>query len=346
MKERKGKKWEFTRKDYRTYHFTAKETAKYLLEGVAVCAAADYLFYQSLPVLLFMLPVPVIFLKIQKKKCIARQQRNLNYQFRDALTSMNVAVQAGYSAENAVRASVKDLGRLYEKGSDILEEFRYIESQLRLSVPVEELFLDFGKRSGVEDIENFAAVFYTAKRTGGDMTQMIQKVARMLGDKIEVKKEIEATLAAKKSEQMVMSVMPAGIICYLKLTSPGFLDVLYGNPFGICAMTVCMVIYGLSYWLGVKIVDSPPQGTIYVTVQKTDCFLHISITDEGGGFTPEALHHAQEQFFMGDKSRTSNMHFGMGLYITSSIIKQHGGQLVLSNSKKTGGAQVIIKIPY
>ena len=78
---------------------------------------------------------------------------------------------------------------------------------------------------------------------------------------------------------------------------------------------------------------SPPQGTIYVTVQKTDCFLHISITDEGGGFTPEALHHAQEQFFMGDKSRTSNMHFGMGLYITSSIIKQHGGQLVLSNSK-------------
>ena len=91
---------------------------------------------------------------------------------------------------------------------------------------------------------------------------------------------------------------------------------------------------------------SPPQGTIYVTVQKTDCFLHISITDEGGGFTPEALHHAQEQFFMGDKSRTSNMHFGMGLYITSRIIKQHGGQLVLSNSKKTGGAQVTIKIPY
>ena len=168
---------------------------------------------------------------------------------------MNVAVQAGYSAENAVRASVKDLGRLYEKGCDILDEFRYIESQLRLSVPVEELFLDLGKRSGVEDIENFAAVFYTAKRTGGDMTQVIQKVARMLSDKIEVKKEIEATLAAKKSEQMVMSIMPAGIICYLKLTSPGFLDVLYGNPFGICAMTVCMVIYGLSYWLGVKIVD-------------------------------------------------------------------------------------------
>ena len=91
---------------------------------------------------------------------------------------------------------------------------------------------------------------------------------------------------------------------------------------------------------------SPPKGTVYVDVRKANDFLEISITDEGSGFTPEALHHAQEQFFMENKSRTSNLHFGMGLYITSSIIKQHNGQLILKNSDKTNGAQVIIKIPY
>ncbi len=90
---------------------------------------------------------------------------------------------------------------------------------------------------------------------------------------------------------------------------------------------------------------SPPKGTVSVNVQKQDCFLLISITDEGSGFTLEALHHAQEQFFMGNKSRTSDMHFGMGLYITSSIIRQHNGQLLLKNSDKTKGAQVIVKIP-
>ena len=91
---------------------------------------------------------------------------------------------------------------------------------------------------------------------------------------------------------------------------------------------------------------SPPEGTVYVAVQKEDSFIQISITDEGNGFMPEALYHAQEQFFMGDNSRTSNLHFGMGLYITNSIIKQHNGQLILKNSDKTNGAQVIIKIPY
>ena len=84
---------------------------------------------------------------------------------------------------------------------------------------------------------------------------MIQTSARMLGDKIDVKKEIEATLAAKKAEQMIMSLMPAGIILYLQLTSPGFLEVLYGNAFGVCAMSACLGIYVLSYWMGRRIVD-------------------------------------------------------------------------------------------
>ena len=166
-----------------------------------------------------------------------------------------VAVQAGYSVESAVKTCVRDLERLYGKGTDIVEEFRYIESQQHISVPLEELFLDLGERSQIEDIENFASVFYTAKRTGGDMNRVIQKVSRMLGDKIDVKKEIEATLAAKKSEQMIMSLMPVGIILYLQMTSPGFLSVLYGNPFGIAAMSICLVIYTAAYWLGRRIVD-------------------------------------------------------------------------------------------
>ena len=179
----------------------------------------------------------------------------MNYQFKDALTSLCVAVHAGYSVESAVKACTRDLERLYGRGADVVEEFRYIESQQHVSVPLEELFLDFGERSQVEDIENFASVFYTAKRTGGDMNQVLQKVSRMLGDKIDVKKEIEATLAAKKSEQMIMSLMPAGIIVYLQMTSPGFLSVLYGNPFGIAAMSICLVIYAAAYWMGRKIVD-------------------------------------------------------------------------------------------
>lgn len=253
----KGKKKEqlYLKQDYDDYHFSLKEFLKYLGQALALCIMADYLFYKNIWVLFLMLPVPVFYLKCQRKQLIRERRKKLNYQFKDALVSLSVAVQAGYSVESAVKACVRDLERLYGRGTDVVEEFRYIESQQRLSVPLEELFLDFGERSQIEDIENFASVFYTAKRTGGDMNRVIQKVTRMLGDKIDVKREIEATLAAKKSEQMIMSLMPVGIILYLQMTSPGFLSVLYGNPFGIAAMSICLVIYAAAYWLGRRIVD-------------------------------------------------------------------------------------------
>lgn len=243
------------KQNYENYQFTKVEIFKYLMQSILLCAMVDYLFYQSLWLIPFLLPVPFLFLRMKRKELIQERRKKLNYQFKDALNALSVAVQAGYSVENAVSACARDLERLYQKEDDIIEEIHYIESQQKVSVPVEELFLDLGERCQIEDIENFASVFYTAKRTGGDMEHVIQKVARMLGDKIDVKKEIETTIAAKKSEQMIMSLMPAGIILYLQLSSPGFLNVLYGNPFGVCAMTVCLGIYGTAYWLGRRIVN-------------------------------------------------------------------------------------------
>ena len=112
---------------------------------------------------------------------IRERKRRLNYQFRDALNSMSVAVQAGYSVENAVSACVRDLEQLYPKNEDIVAEFRYIETQQRVSVPVEELFLDLGQRCKVEDIENFASVLYTQKRRGGYFLILFNNVALLGG---------------------------------------------------------------------------------------------------------------------------------------------------------------------
>lgn len=90
---------------------------------------------------------------------------------------------------------------------------------------------------------------------------------------------------------------------------------------------------------------SSKGGTLYIEVRIEEKYLVISIIDEGIGFSREALRYAQDKFFMDDHSRSSRMHFGMGLYITESIMKQHGGCLVLENSPQTHGAKVSMKLP-
>ena len=49
---------------------------------------------------------------------------------------------------------------------------------------------------------------------------------------------------------------------------------------------------------------------------------------------------------MGDTSRSSKKHFGMGLYIADSIAKLHKGRLILENSADTGGGKVTVEVPF
>ncbi len=88
------------------------------------------------------------------------------------------------------------------------------------------------------------------------------------------------------------------------------------------------------------------NGIVYLEVTENEGYFVFVIHDTGNGFSAEALKHATEQFYMSNQSRNSDAHFGLGLYITDLVTKQHNGQLFLENSEKTGGAKVTIKIPY
>ena len=73
---------------------------------------------------------------------------------------------------------------------------------------------------------------------------------------------------------------------------------------------------------------SPQDSPILISMTGDKGSLTISVTDAGPGFSQEDLLHAEEQFYMADRSRSSNLHFGMGLFITKSIVQQHDGQLI------------------
>jgi signal transduction histidine kinase len=68
--------------------------------------------------------------------------------------------------------------------------------------------------------------------------------------------------------------------------------------------------------------------------------LYIIVEDSGRGFQEEELCHSQDMFFEGDKSRSRKGHYGLGLYISTTILNKHGGSLKLGNSRELGGAKV------
>ena len=90
---------------------------------------------------------------------------------------------------------------------------------------------------------------------------------------------------------------------------------------------------------------SPKGGSVFIDTVGSDNLISFVITDEGHGFTDHALKHATDQFYMDNSSRSSKSHYGIGLYMTASIVQKHGGQILLENVSEKGGASVTIQIP-
>lgn len=90
-------------------------------------------------------------------------------------------------------------------------------------------------------------------------------------------------------------------------------------------------------------------GSILFEGSQDETYFVFTITDSGQGFTQSALRHAKEQFYMDDDSRSvTSSHYGMGLYIVDTIVKQHGGEVILSNASdatKLSGARVTLRLP-
>ena len=86
------------------------------------------------------------------------------------------------------------------------------------------------------------------------MTQIISESMEIISEKLDVEKEIDVLISAKKMEARIMEIVPFGIIVYVGLSNPGFFDSLYGNLAGIALMSACLVAYMAAFLMTEKII--------------------------------------------------------------------------------------------
>ena len=184
-----------------------------------------------------------------------KEKWKLNLAFKDALTCLENSLAVGYSPENCLRETVKDLEQLYDKEDTICCWFRRMLKQVEMGQSMEQAFLEFGTESGVEDIRQLAEVFSIVKRTGGNLGSVLRQTSGVLQGKIELKRELHTTIASKKTEFRIMCVVPYGILLYLKLCAPSMSDVLYHNVPGMLFMWGVLLLYLLLKFWGEHIVQ-------------------------------------------------------------------------------------------
>ena len=241
--------------DYGDYVLSGREKCLYLAEGLLLVGIFAYFFYRSIGAFLLLAPSLFLFLKQKKKELAEKRRKELRMQFKDAILYVSANQKAGYSVENALAVSREELTMLYGREGMIVQEFSFMVHQIKLNRSIEQALEDFSRRSGLEDVKNFAEVFSVAKRSSGDVGGIMRHTAEIIRDKMQVKAEILTMTASRQFEQRIMNMIPFFIVFYVESASPGFFVQMYGTSMGRVLMRGCLIVYLISYILSKRILE-------------------------------------------------------------------------------------------
>ncbi len=240
--------------DYDVYVMTKSEKMFTIVVAAIALFAIGYVFYHSLILSALLALFAVKAPKIRTRQIIDKRKNQLSLQFKDMLYSLSSALSVGKSVETGIRDSLQDLQVIYpDPETDILVELGLILRGLGMNNTIEDMFGQFAERAHLEDIDNFVDIFVTCKRTGGDLIEVMRSTSNTIGDKIEVKQEIETMISGKKYEFNFLMILPVIMVLFLTLTSGDYMAPVFTTIVGRIAMTAAIAIFALAYVVGSKI---------------------------------------------------------------------------------------------
>lgn len=240
--------------DYNVYQMNLQERFLGLLIGFAGGFVVMFVFFRvwSFSVIAGV-AVGIYFQKPFQKYLLVRRKRSLLLQFKDMLEALAASYSAGLNTQDAFDDAYQDLMNIYGNKADIVNEIKIITVGVRNNFILEDLLFDFAQRSGLEDVESFANVFSVCNRQGADIRKIVSETRDIINDKIEMEMDIQTMLAGNKNQLNIMMFMP--LIIMLSLSGMGSMSAVANTPVNVAVKLGVLVLFGVSYLMGRRIVD-------------------------------------------------------------------------------------------
>jgi len=151
--------------------------------------------------------MPRGILTVLKKRRLER----FNRQLVDALTSMSNALKAGFSIQQAFETVVQ------ERQNPISQEFGVLLQQIRVGMKFEDALADLDRRVGSEDLSLMILSIETARLTGGNLTEVFDRIAETIRERMRIEGKIKSLTAQGRIQGRVVGAMPVflGIAMYM-----------------------------------------------------------------------------------------------------------------------------------
>jgi tight adherence protein B len=209
-----------------------------LLMGTGLLAGIGFAFAAAFG-------IPFWLLSFLKKR---REAKFLN-NFPDAVDVIVRGIKAGLPLLDSLKLIASD------SDEPIRSEFRGIIETQTVGIPLSEACLKLYERMPVAEANFFGIVISIQQRAGGNLSETLGNLSRVLRDRKKMKAKIQAMSMEAKASATIIGALPLAVGALVYLTSPAYIKLLWTDPFGRMMLACCAVWMSIGMFVMRKMIN-------------------------------------------------------------------------------------------
>jgi tight adherence protein B len=189
--------------------------------------------------------VPVLYIR----RCATKRMAAFEEQFPEAIDLIARALRAGHALPTALQMVGEEVAE--PAGS----EFRLLFDQQNFGMSLAEALRAFGERISLVDARFFVTAILTQREMGGNLSEVLEKLAAVIRERFKVKRHVRAVSAHGRITGVVLGFLPPAVAAVLLIISPAHIRLLADDPLGVDMVMIAIVLQVIGVFIIRRIVD-------------------------------------------------------------------------------------------
>jgi tight adherence protein B len=152
--------------------------------------------------------------------------RAFEEQFPDCLEFIARSMRAGHAFSVALEMAHTEFA------DPLASEFRRAFEEQNLGQPLEIVLRKLAQRVGSMDVQFFVSAVLMQKRTGGNLAELLDKLARLIRERFKLRARIRAVSAQGLMSGRILSAIPLGVAVLMFVVNPAYARFFLDDPTG------------------------------------------------------------------------------------------------------------------
>lgn len=166
-----------------------------------------------------------------------QRQQQILQQIPEIMDFMARAVRAGESIEQVFQI-VADTHR-----DPLAVEFRRCSRQLAMGLSMDATMRGFVRRVPLTEVRIFSAVLTVQRKTGGNLSQTMERLARVFRERLTYRRQYRAATASGRMSTAIISAAGLVVIGYLTIWRPEYLQQFVSSTVGQILLGIAILLY-------------------------------------------------------------------------------------------------------